>query len=112
MHAHTDKKTATGQQAFARQVALKETRKLKARRKAVQSIWFGFGMFGLIGWAMVAPILLGTMLGLWLDKHYPGTHAWTLNLLILGLLLGCINVWHWVAKEHRKICEDQDDEDV
>ncbi|TAN53639.1 MAG: F0F1 ATP synthase subunit [Methylococcaceae bacterium] len=107
-----DKKATTGQQTFARQVALKETRKRKAQRKAVQSIWFGFGMFGLIGWAMVAPILLGTMLGLWLDEHFPGTHAWTLNFLVVGLLLGCINAWRWIAKEHQKICEDQEDKDA
>ena len=50
-----------------------------------QGIWFGLGMMGLIGWSVVVPTLLGAALGIWLDKHYPGTHSWTLALLVVGL---------------------------
>ena len=60
-------------------------------RGGVQGIWPGVGMFGLIGWAVAIPTLLGTLLGVWIDQHYPGVHSWTLSLLIVGLCLGCLN---------------------
>ena len=59
-------------------------------------------MMGLIGWSVVVPTLLGAALGLWLDMRYPGTHSWTLALLVAGLVIGCLNAWHWVAKETRR----------
>ena len=86
-------------------------RKLKARRNPAQGVWFGLGMMGLIGWSVVVPTLLGAALGFWLDRHYPGKHAWTLALLAAGLALGCLNAWRWVAKEDREIRAAQEDKD-
>ena len=34
--------------------------------------------------------------------------AWTLALLVAGLLIGCWNAWHWVAKEEKAMREEQD----
>lgn len=93
---------------FARQVGLQEARKLKAQRKTLRTVWTGLGMMGLIGWSVAVPTLLGTALGIWLDKHYPGKHSWTLSLLIAGLTIGCLNAWHWVAREHRDIRTEQE----
>lgn len=84
---------------FARQVGAKADRKLEARRDPAQDVSFGLGMMGLIGWSVVIPMLLGAALGVWLDKHYPGKHSWTLSLLVAGLAIGCFNAWHWVATE-------------
>lgn len=97
--------------AFSDQVAAKAALKLKARRRAGQGIWFGLGMMGLIGWSVVVPTLLGAALGLWLDEHHSGKLSWTLALLMAGLTLGCLNAWHWVAKEDKAIHEDQEDSD-
>lgn len=94
---------------FAEKVGANAERKLKARRGAARGVWFGLGMMGLIGWSVAVPTLLGAGLGLWLDKHHPGGHAWTLALLIAGLLLGCLNAWHWVAKEEKAMRDKQDD---
>ena len=94
---------------LSRQVANKETRKLRQQRKTIKTIWFGFGMFGLIGWSVTIPTLAGIAVGLWLDKHAPGQTAWTLNLLIIGLIIGCWNAWHWLAKENKAIHDDSDD---
>ena len=38
--------------AFARQVAAKAARKLRAQRDGSQGVWFGLGMSGLIGWSV------------------------------------------------------------
>ena len=67
------------------QVGAKAARKLKAQRHSTRTVWFGLGMMGLIGWSVVVPTLFGAALGIWLDKHYPGSHSWTLMLLAIGL---------------------------
>lgn len=105
------KKTAKQGEDFAGQVGVKATRKLKARRNATPGVWFGLGMMGLIGWSVVIPTLLGAMLGLWLDKHHAGAHSWTLALLMAGLVIGCFNAWHWVAKEDQAMRKEQENGD-
>ncbi|SFK84204.1 AtpZ/AtpI family protein [Methylocapsa palsarum] len=88
---------------FSRQIGAKADRKLEAKREISRSIWFGFGMSGLIGWAVAVPTLLGAGIGLWLDRHYPGSRSWTLALLMAGLVVGCWTAWRWVARQDREI---------
>jgi ATP synthase protein I len=95
---------------FPEEVGTKAARKIKAR-KSRQGVWFGLGMMGLIGWSVAVPTLLGTALGIWLDKHHAGRHSWTLTLLVVGLSIGCLNAWHWVAKEDKAMQEEQEDND-
>jgi ATP synthase protein I len=95
---------------FSEEIGAKAARKLKARRNAAQGVWFGLGMMGLIGWSVAIPTLLGAALGIWLDQHYPGKHAWTLALLVAGLAIGCFNAWHWVTKEGKELRDEQADE--
>lgn len=88
---------------LATRIGPKAERKLKARRGGSPGVWFGLGMMGLIGWSIAIPTLLGAAAGLWLDRQYPGPRSWTLALLVGGLAIGCLNAWHWVAKEDRAI---------
>jgi ATP synthase protein I len=94
--------------ALSLKIGAAEARKLRTKRRGVQGIWLGLGMFGLIGWSVAIPILLGTLLGAFIDKHYPGVHSWTLTFLIIGLFIGCLNAWHWVAREEKAIREDEE----
>lgn len=96
-----------GETTLAEKVGAKASRKIKARRHSASPVWFGLGMMGLVGWSVVVPTLLGAALGLWLDKHHPGTHSWTLALLVAGLVLGCANAWHWIDKEDKAMGEEQ-----
>jgi ATP synthase protein I len=96
---------------LAGKVGAKAQRKLRAQRQGVPGVWFGLGMMGLVGWSVVVPTLLGAALGIWLDKHHPGRHSWTLALLVAGLVLGCFNAWHWVAKEDRAMRQDEEEKD-
>jgi ATP synthase protein I len=96
---------------FLRQISAKETRKLRAQRKVTSTVWAGLGMMGLVGWSVSVPTLLGAALGVWLDNHYPATHSWMLTLLIIGLTIGCLNAWHWVAKEDKAIGREQEEPD-
>lgn len=94
---------------FSKQIDEKEKRKLKALNEHKESVWSGLGMFGMIGWSVVVPSLLGAASGIWLDKNYPQSFSWTLTCLILGLVLGCIIAWNWVANENEKIHQEKKD---
>jgi ATP synthase protein I len=88
---------------FSVRILSKAERKLKAQRSGTQPAWFGLGMFGVIGWSIAAPTLLGAMLGAWLDKRHSGPHSWTLALLVAGLILGCANAWYWISAQSAAI---------
>ena len=30
-------------------------------------------------------------------------------LLIMGLIIGCFNAWHWISSEYQDMQEDSDD---
>ena len=91
----------TPDRLLADQVGAKAARKLRARRDGAPGVWSGLGMMGLIGWSVVVPTLVGAALGIWLDARHPGTHPWSLALLMAGLVLGCLNAWRWVAQQDR-----------
>jgi hypothetical protein len=55
-------------------------------------------MFGIVGWSVTVPLLLGIIFGKWLDRLFPGTHSFTLMFMFAGLCLGCVNAWFWVRK--------------
>ena len=97
---------------FDEQIGVEAARKLKARNNSPPGVGFGLGMMGIVGWSVAVPALLGIALGIWLDQHFPGRHAWTLALLVAGLAIGCFNAWHWVTKEGNAIEEDQGDGDA
>ena len=105
------RKTVKIKSTFGEQVGAKAARKLKARRNSTQGVWLGLGMMGVIGWSVVVPTLLGAALGMWLDQRHSGQHSWTLALLMAGLTLGCMNAWHWIAKEDRAMHEEQENDD-
>ncbi|WP_339743586.1 AtpZ/AtpI family protein [uncultured Rubinisphaera sp.] len=81
------------------EVARKRKRKLKAQREGEHSAWFGLGMFGLVGWSVAIPTLLGIALGAWIDSHWPNRFSWTLMLMVMGVTVGCLNAWWWVQRE-------------
>jgi ATP synthase protein I len=80
-------------------VAGKEERKLRARQRKKFSIWFGFGYFGVIGWSIAIPTLLGIFAGLWIDRNFASSYSWTLMLMIGGLTLGIFSAWYWIQFE-------------
>lgn len=105
----SDAKSKPGDTEFSQQVGEMAARKLRAQRHVTKTVWSGLGMMGLIGWSVAIPTLLGATCGIWLDKHFPGEHSWTLALLAAGLALGCFNAWRWVAKEDKEIHQHDDE---
>ncbi len=108
---HEDYKTngGTDETAFSRQVGARAAWMLKARRGPPNSVWFGLGMSGLVGWSVTVPTLVGAAIGIWVDKRYPSPYSWTLMFLFVGLVIGCLNAWHWVESEYKEMQEDSDE---
>ena len=84
---------------FAEKIKSKEQRKLKAQRENHGKIWFSLGMFGLVGWSVAIPTLIGIAVGVWIDKTWPSPYSWTLMGLVIGVLMGCLNAWFWIQRE-------------
>ncbi len=99
------------QQRFAQKIGKHEALKIKAQNHNIQTIWYGLGMMGLVGWSISVPTLLGIFIGLFLDKEFPIDKSWTLIFIILGLSLGCFNAWRWLRNEDRKIRKEQEKKD-
>jgi len=103
--------TPSGQpHRLSEKVGAREARKVRARRATDRTLWVGLGMFGLIGWSVSIPTLIGIVLGVWLDRKLPGAFSWTLALLLAGVTVGCLNAWYWVSQE-REVIDAQEKED-
>lgn len=91
------------QDEMADMVGAKENRKVRARAEAHRSVWFGFGMFGIVGWSVAIPALIFIAIGVWIDRTWPSPYSWTLMMLFIGIVLGCLNAWHWISRERDKL---------
>jgi ATP synthase protein I len=83
---------------FAQEVEKKEALMIRGRKEKGETVWFGLGMFGIVGWSVAIPTLIGVAIGLWIDRSWPSQFSWTLMLLIAGVMIGCLNAWYWVRK--------------
>lgn len=95
-------KTGSRQERLSEEIGQRAARKQRAREKSQRTAWFGLGMFGLVGWSVAIPTVLGIALGLWMDARWPGRVSWTLTFLILGVALGCLNAWYWIKQESQR----------
>jgi ATP synthase protein I len=99
------KPSRRGLDRFRHDVKHKILRRLRSQAEGDKSLWFGLGMSGLVGWSVALPTLVGTAIGIWIDTRWPSQYSWTLMLMLLGLIIGCLNAWFWIQKE------SQDEED-
>ncbi|HEY7775106.1 MAG TPA: AtpZ/AtpI family protein, partial [Kineobactrum sp.] len=95
-------KPSEKKQALSDEIGKRAEQKLRGRARKGHAAWFGLGMFGLVGWSVAIPTLIGIAIGLWLDRRWPGEVSWTLTFLILGVTLGCLNAWYWIKQESRR----------
>ncbi len=94
-----DEEEPSKKENFRHQAIKKEARKLKARQKNGVNAWWGFSLFGLIGWSVALPALIGVFIGLWLTHHYACSNTVTLVLLLAGIIVGCVCALILVARE-------------
>ena len=86
---------------LADEVGERSSRKIKARGEKRKGLWYGLGMFGLVGWSVSIPALLLLALGIWIDARFKSRYSWTLMLLVLGMGIGCLNAWYWIKRESK-----------
>lgn len=98
------------QKTFTKEIDVRERRKLRSRKNKTDEVWFGLGMFGIVGWSVAIPTVLGIFIGVWIDLTWPGGYSWTLMLLILGLITGCASAWFWISKQRSSINRDREDD--
>lgn len=96
----------SGDARLERTVGRKAERRRRAEREERHGVWFGLGMFGLVGWAVAVPTLAGTALGLWLDTTFAGPPSWTITFLVAGVAVGCLNAWWWVRRHGSRLGGD------
>lgn len=96
------RKTEIPEQHLKAEVKRKAERKLRGRHEKERTAWFWLGMFGLVGWSIAIPTLVGVALGTWVDHRWPGPISWTLTLLTTGVIIGCLNAWYWVKQESHR----------
>lgn len=96
---------------FVDRVDREQKRRIRSEKRGRLSAWFGLGMFGLIGWSVAVPMLLGIGVGWWVDSTWPGSYSWTLMLMVGGLFLGVINAWQWIAREYDEIKREHSEDE-
>lgn len=98
-------------QELLKGVSRKELRKIRARRQKDRRVWFGLGMFGMVGWSVVVPTLIGLGIGIWIDRTWVSSYSFTLMGLLGGLIAGIWSAWHWVSSEGKIIKEQEEEEE-
>lgn len=79
-------------------ILIQKARVLSNRKN--RTFYFNAAILSVYGWQMAIPVLLGIILGQFLDRKFPDTpFSWTLNLIIIGFVIGFINANHWIKKE-------------
>jgi len=71
-----------------------QVKRIKKAHREKTSILAQTLYLGTLGLVLVLPIVGGAYLGAWLDSLYTGySMSWTLNLLLIGVAIGAVNVY-------------------
>lgn len=100
--ADVDQTEQEHERLFEQQIERRQIRLRRARSRGDRTIAIGLGTFGLVGWTIAVPLVLGTLAGLWLDGKTGSGIRWTLSFMLLGLIIGATNVWSWLERQRRE----------
>jgi ATP synthase protein I len=92
-----DEKETNG--AMNEAVRLREQRRERWLQSGERPLWRNLSMIGALGWLIVTPTLLGTLIGRWLDLRFGTGILWSGALIILGVTLGGYLAWQRIGKE-------------
>ena len=102
-----EKKKQSTEEELLKKIKKDSAKKMKARQEGSE-IMFGLGLFGIVGWSIAIPTVLGIALGVFLDKRFTQSFSWTITLLFAGVVLGSYNAWRWVKEKSEE--EEEEDE--
>ena len=69
------------QEQLRKNIRRREKRKMRARGEKEESIWFGLGTFGVVGWSVSIPTVIGIAIGVWMDRKWPSPYFLMLRVL-------------------------------
>ncbi|MDY0235548.1 MAG: AtpZ/AtpI family protein [Gudongella sp.] len=92
------KKKKSPEEELLEQIERDSQKKIKSEEEGSE-IMFGLGLFGIIGWSIAVPTVLGIFLGIFLDNKFTQSFSWTLTLLFTGVVVGSLNAWHWIKEK-------------
>lgn len=93
-----DKKKLSSEEELLEKIEKDSSKKLKAEKEGSE-VMFGLGLFGIVGWSISIPTVLGIALGVYLDKKFTQSFSWTITLLFAGVILGSFNAWRWIKEK-------------
>lgn len=77
----------------------RDSERLQKAERNKRSLLAQTVFLGSLSVLFVVPLLAGAYLGHWLDSHAEGYGvSWTMNLILLGLAIGVLNVFVFVRK--------------
>ncbi len=86
-----------GKMEVAARLAAERVRRL--RDDPEPSFASRLGQIGVLGWAIVAPILIGVVIGRWLDWALKTGIFFTAPLIMLGAAAGLWTAWRWMHRQ-------------
>ncbi|MNZ31307.1 putative F0F1-ATPase subunit [compost metagenome] len=91
-----DEKTDQRMDEAARRAVQREA---QSRDDPEPSLGRRLGQIGVLGWAIVVPLLLGLFIGRWLDRLFGSGVLFAAALLFLGAAFGLWSAWRWMHKQ-------------
>lgn len=82
----------------AKQLIYKAT---KRQNRPYIKINYNVAVLSIYGWQVAIPVLLCLLIGHLLDKFFSASFSWTLNLIIIGFVIGFINATIWLKKSYQ-----------
>ena len=76
-----------------------ERRAEAARDEREPSFAARLGQIGVLGWAIVTPVLIEVVIGRWLDRTFDAGIFFTAPLIMLGAAAGLWTAWRWMHRQ-------------
>ncbi len=86
---------------LTRSVEEREEREDRWKREGERPIWRNLSMLGSFGWLIVVPILIGALLGSWLDSKAGSGVFWSGSFIFAGAVIGFSMVWRRIKHEDK-----------
>jgi ATP synthase protein I len=91
-----------GEQDEFRRELEAQTRRRAESEQSLRKILLGMAFLGTLAVLFLFPVIVGLYLGKWLDdQSVEFQYRWTINLLLLGIVLGIVNVVLFIRERMR-----------